>query len=334
MKRWLVIAIGAACWIGGNPVWAQPPLEPAADLQAYDPRRPPLLNEEHMAQMFTHDSPEGIVRHFLHHSNLGHARYAAFLVAGADWQSGETEKLGEYLLELKTPKWQLYTNFVLNFGEPFDIKTLPTGPPPPLADDVKEVNLTLAIGVEADTGIGMSQAEKVTLRREQTQGGPVWRIVPGMGEIVKGGLRFSGASDGIIHALSSQYANPKTALAELHFRQSSFKMKYLCLAYIDLNGKMPQDLVLVEQTLLKYLAGPSALTAPEDAPGTKSYHFNEQLLGKDPEDIKRPDLTVAFYMGKADDLDFRYDGKTIVGYVDGRIRILDRQETANLKWTP
>lgn len=63
------------------------------------------------------------------------------------------------------------------------------------------------------------------------------------------------------------------------------------------------------------------------------YSFNDKLSGKRFEQIKHPAKTVMFYEGKNGKLNFRHDGKAVVGFVDGRASAIAPAEAKSLLWT-
>lgn len=77
----------------------------------------------------------------------------------------------------------------------------------------------------------------------------------------------------------------------------------------------------------------ATFTAPGVKPGTQSFQLNDavaglKITGKTPLD------TVMLYEGKHRRLDFRYEGRGVVAFMDGTARVVTKSEAANLRWKP
>lgn len=73
---------------------------------------------------------------------------------------------------------------------------------------------------------------------------------------------------------------------------------------------------------------------PEDKSGKVSYSFNRNLAGVLLAKIKRPAETVMIYEGVGQQLTFRHNGKAVVGFADGHVKLIPREEAKTLRWTP
>jgi hypothetical protein len=74
-------------------------------------------------------------------------------------------------------------------------------------------------------------------------------------------------------------------------------------------------------------------TAPGAKPGTQSFQLNDavaglKITGKMPLDM------VMLYEGKNRRLDFRYEGRGVVAFMDGTARVVTKSEAASLRWKP
>jgi hypothetical protein len=77
----------------------------------------------------------------------------------------------------------------------------------------------------------------------------------------------------------------------------------------------------------------TTFTAPGVKPGTQSFQLNEavaglKITGKTPLDM------VMLYEGKNRRLDFRYEGRGVVAFMDGTARVVTKSEAARLRWEP
>jgi prepilin-type processing-associated H-X9-DG protein len=92
-----------------------------------------------------------------------------------------------------------------------------------------------------------------------------------------------------------------------------------------------------KKALMPYLGKEEVFGCPqarvEGGPAV-SYTFNHHLQGKPSAAVRRPNLTVMVYEGSKGKLDFRHDGKAVVGYADGSVRSVTVQEAAKLRWIP
>ncbi len=69
----------------------------------------------------------------------------------------------------------------------------------------------------------------------------------------------------------------------------------------------------------------------------EKWHFNDHLAGVSQAKLNDVSHTVLFYDGTApqsDALNFRFDGKTVIGFVDGHAAARSKDETKDLIWAP
>ncbi|MCW3052784.1 MAG: hypothetical protein JWN14_1954 [Chthonomonadales bacterium] len=82
-----------------------------------------------------------------------------------------------------------------------------------------------------------------------------------------------------------------------------------------------------------YIKNREIFTCPLDPAGTISYTFNSGVAGIPLSAIASPAKTVMLYEGKAGKLDYRHDGKAVVGFMDGHVKQIGSDEAAGLIWT-
>ena len=90
-----------------------------------------------------------------------------------------------------------------------------------------------------------------------------------------------------------------------------------------------------ERALQPYLKDDSLYTIAGTA-GEK-WRFNDHLAGLSLAKLNEVARTVLFYDGTApqsDALKFRFDGKTVIGFADGHVAALSKDELKDLIWTP
>jgi len=75
------------------------------------------------------------------------------------------------------------------------------------------------------------------------------------------------------------------------------------------------------------------IRSPLDPPGTISYKFNSSLTGKRVSRIAYPERTVMIFEGEWRSPPFRYDGKALIGFVDGHAAFVTPEESQKLIWT-
>jgi prepilin-type processing-associated H-X9-DG protein len=88
------------------------------------------------------------------------------------------------------------------------------------------------------------------------------------------------------------------------------------------------------EAIMPYMKNRAALTSPLDPPGTVSYKFNPQLAGKSMAAVKNPANMVMLFEGEYKKPLFRYEGRAVIGFADGHVKLVTPQEAARLRWTP
>jgi prepilin-type processing-associated H-X9-DG protein len=337
MKQWHVFGLVALCLMGSTTVGAQPPRK--ADLNSNPPEFRPLppalpsqLDEEQLGKKNTQQSPYQSVTSFLYCSKQGDGRGAAFLLSGVDWQNANVDKIGELTGGSNKIDWRVDYDPAQSL-----VVNRPVGA---ALADAEEVTLTLKVGVRDAVYVEVSQEETVTLRREPTKGGPVWRIVPDKADepATLGEIAFGKTRKGVIRTMVSYYANADLALKKMALNYSMVQVRQLGLGifqYAEDGGEQfPPDAVTLAERITPYLRSKSVFTALGDPEGVQSYQYNPKIFGTQLGKIESPAEVVLLFMGKPDKLDFRYNGKTVVGYADGHVKAITEEEAKNLKWAP
>jgi len=105
-------------------------------------------------------------------------------------------------------------------------------------------------------------------------------------------------------------------LATLQFRQD----------YNEVYAFAPQHM---QDALSPYMADRKAFSNPITG---EAYGFNGYLCGKSSDSIRQPEWTVLFYEGQDQKPIFRYDGKALIAYVDGHVKLVTPAEADDLIW--
>jgi len=115
-------------------------------------------------------------------------------------------------------------------------------------------------------------------------------------------------------------------------------VKQICLGLLMLCQDYDEKFKLKPDALRKgvapYIKNASVFMCPSDTSGTTSYSFNANLAGASLAKIDAPVKTVLVYEGHAKKLDFRHDGKAVVGFVDGHVVLVGSEEAKKLRWIP
>lgn len=64
----------------------------------------------------------------------------------------------------------------------------------------------------------------------------------------------------------------------------------------------------------------------------KPYSFNKNLVGKSDATIEAPAQTVMVYEGANGKLDFIHNGKAVVGFCDGHVKMISKIDASKLRW--
>ena len=99
----------------------------------------------------------------------------------------------------------------------------------------------------------------------------------------------------------------------------------------DYNGRYAFAPRYRTEALRPYLNNRASFFVPDS---DEIYGFNANLSDKSLAQFPDPARTVLFYEGHDEKLDFRYDGKAAVGFVDGHAALIAPDEAKNLIWKP
>ena len=105
------------------------------------------------------------------------------------------------------------------------------------------------------------------------------------------------------------------------------------LMYVKANkGVTPKD-TAYRDALLPYAKNPEIFQCPLDAKGTVSYTLNSSVAGIALNSVLLPTNTVLIYEGTAGKLNFRHNGRAVVGFVDGHCSLVDASKATTLIWS-
>ena len=131
--------------------------------------------------------------------------------------------------------------------------------------------------------------------------------------------------------------NARLAACESNVKQIELGM----LQYTqDHNGALPSSAAAYKNAVFPYIKSESVFHCPADQEGAVSYAMNAHLQGKNLDDLAHPSQVVLVYDGQNGTLDFRHDGKAVVGFADGHDRALTQAQVQELtqaqelKWKP
>lgn len=285
-------------------------------------REETIPDEKVIGELCSEMSPAEIVQDFLTNAYVGEGAAAAFMVSGAEWKSADTHQLGAYIGKIPDRlRWTFSSDEM-----PKSANAL--GP--------AETTITVTLGIGDELTSGVRQQEKITLRQEKTAGGPVWRIVPGDAKFLELGAGEPTRPVSVVGTLATYYAHPKLALQNLMVRKAIAQLKLLGLGTLmlamDENETYKLTPATFKEKIAPYAKDESAFTAPGDAAGTVSYSFNSELVNLSLLSLKEPAKTVALYLGKEKQLDYRFGGKGIVGFADGHVELIDAEAARRLRW--
>jgi len=290
---------------------AQPP-EPA----------PAALNNQHWKR-----SPEETIGQFLNACSSGALPFITDLVEGVNLNNPSSPAIQ------KAVNASL-GNFVLDAE---NIKTSPDGQNPGL------ITATFTLDFrDYAMGFRIQQNDSVQLKRHFIRAGiagadnEYWSIVPGNPQ--KYFYSTNDQRSGFTEKLATLIAYPKQMLPQIYLHQSEVQLKQLGLAFVmftqDYNERIDVTQEDFKKRLTPYMKNASIFTAPDDPLGTTSFNINPNIVGLPMSAFTDVDDTVAFYLGKDQKLDFRYDGLSPVCFLDGHVEAVTPEEAKNLQWKP
>lgn len=205
------------------------------------------------------------------------------------------------------------------------------------------VNFTLNFD---DYGLNfhIAQADQVVLKRHDDNNVVQWLIVPSDPQkyfdspIVDLHTKSELPISGITESIATLVAFPEELLPIIHLHQSMSQLKSIGFAMIyflqDYDGQFAFTAQNFREKLSGYTRNESVFTAPGDNSGVTSYDVNLNILGvPNIESYDNKDV-VAFYLGHNQKLDFRYNGKSVVCFMDGHVEAISPEEAKDLQWKP
>lgn len=360
-KLVMVIAGLASC----REIGAQPP-----DVITVPRDNPPqahvMTTAERIAERqrwLTTAPPAELANYMLIYFIEGNLSEAAQVVAGADPHAPTLRELQQLIALPALPGNRVLWRVDLE-----------QNPPLPPLNGPREATVTVQVQAEDILRLRIQQEETLPLRLEDGPQGKQWRIAPAPPEDVfrdgpsapplvqkknlvepadapsTDAARVSAAKPdvepvGVVRQIATYLAYPQQAWGYIGGRISQQQVKQLCLGlmqYIfDWNEKFPPEVATWHEKIFPYVKNTSLFAAPGDAkrvPGDvvtpASYSLNPRLAGKKLADVQDASHTVAIYLGHNEQLDFRFDGRTVVGFTDGHVGLLTLEEAKALRWNP
>ena len=128
--------------------------------------------------------------------------------------------------------------------------------------------------------------------------------------------------------------NARLASCEANVKQIEVEM----IQYTqDHNEKYPPSAAGYKAALSPYVQSEQLFRCPADTVGSVDYSMNTQLQGISLAKLSDPALVVAVYEGSNQRLEFRHEGKAVVGFADGHVKAFtpaQAQNPQNLRWKP
>lgn len=319
IRRHIAVWILCASLIGT--AQAQPPARvtvPKINPPEAVPVKPltPEMVEAQRLQWFSErapfEVPELVVGSFVE----GNFSTAAMGVAGADWKSPELPKLQAFIGSMnKRTAWRAHSN-----------------------PDAGATTVQVRVGIVDETGLQSWSEETVVLRAESTKAGRIWRVVPEKPEVVFTAQGEAMPGIGLVRRIATYLAYPHEAYVWLAVRRSMNQVMQLGLGMMqytfDDEGHYPPTVATFREKIMPYTHDEKLFTTPGDAAGHLSYNLNPELAGRGLADLQEPWRTVAIYLGHDAKLDFRFDGRTIVGFADGHVQVINAEQAKTLRWKP
>ena len=125
--------------------------------------------------------------------------------------------------------------------------------------------------------------------------------------------------------------NARLAACESNVKQIDLGM----LQYVqDNNEKYPASAAGYKSVLMPYIKSNAVFHCPADQGGEGDYSMNSKLQGVSLKKLTHPEVVVAVYEGKNQTLDFRHDGRAVVGFADGHFKAFTQAQAEGLQWKP
>lgn len=131
--------------------------------------------------------------------------------------------------------------------------------------------------------------------------------------------------------------NARLAVCETNVRQIELGL----IQYAqDHNEKLPPSAAAYKGVVFPYINNEAVFRCPSQEGTGAAYSMNTNLQGKGLDDLAHPEKVILIYEGQNQTLDFRHEGKAVVGFADGHDKALtetqaqDWIQTHELKWKP
>jgi prepilin-type processing-associated H-X9-DG protein len=276
---------------------AQPPDEPA-------PGAPP-------AKTIVPSSPYLTLSEFIRGYNTSNWQLSRDAIEGAERNIAELEKIGA---EMAKARGTLRLDYK-------DTR---------LAEEGENASMNLTVHAENHLGLMMDWHESLRFHRGDDG---IWRLRSSEPH----SLVDWNAADSYLQRLIMLIAHPETRVIPSQ-QQSANQVKQLLLGVLQFvqvyNQKFAFTQGTFKEAIKPFIKTEEIWTAPGDVAGVQSYAFNPNLIGLRDGRFVDPAKTVMIYLGHDGKPDFRYDGKTVIGFVDGHAEILDAEQAKNLRWEP
>jgi hypothetical protein len=191
-------------------------------------------------------------------------------------------------------------------------------------------------------GFQMKQNDSVQLKRHFIHAGKTgvdneyWSIIPGDPQ------KYFASNDnrrsGFTEKLATLVAYPGQIFPQIFLRRSEFQLKQLGaglkMFVWDYDNRINLTQQNFKESLTPYVDSPDFFTAPGDSADTTSFNINPNIVGLPISAITDRKNTIAFYLGKNQKLDFRYDNLSPVCFMDGHVKAVTREEAKSLRWKP
>ena len=115
---------------------------------------------------------------------------------------------------------------------------------------------------------------------------------------------------------------------------NSHKIATAMMMYVqDFDETMPYPSKNYASLVSPYVKDRTIFHAPAAPADEKvSYTFNKNLQGLSLAEFDKPEKTVMLYEGRGAKPEYRYEGKTVIAFVDGHCRTMTPAEVAKLNW--
>ncbi len=220
--------------------------------------------------------------------------------------------------------------------------------PERLAFDVTEIlaeteGSSAKVAVEYNYSQGtrvVSQVDILPLEKN----GAVWQIAVAPDALPKFMTNPQGQEGHIIKLLTILVGDPKgmdilkQARAKAQAISSLSNVKQIAtgaMMYVqDYDEVYPTPASKFKDNVMPYIKNEQIFHAPIAPPAeTVSYSFNKSLQGVSLAAIDRPAETVMIYEGKDGKPEYRYEGKTVIGFADGHAKLCSADEVAQFVWS-